>query len=92
MKSYSCNNCRIINCKHQDLQYPKFCPTKKLTNDEIVEIEKLYNENNKKISRISSEIEEEFYCKYTGVKEIIEFAKRLKMNKIGIAACLGLME
>ena len=93
MKNYSCSNCRIINCKHQNRQYPKFCPTKELTSDEIIEIEKLYNEdNNKEISRISAEIEEEFYCKYTRVEEIIEFAKRLKMNKIGIAACVGLMD
>ena len=93
MKRYACSNCRIINCKHQDKEYPKFCPTKELTSDEIQEIEKLYNEdNNKEISRISAEIEEEFYCKYTRVEEIIEFAKRLKMNKIGIVACVGLME
>jgi uncharacterized metal-binding protein len=79
MKKYSCKNCRIINCKHQDTEYPKFCPTKELTSDEIFEIEKLYNEdNNKEISRISAEIEEEFYCKYTRVEEIMEFAKRLK--------------
>ena len=93
MKDYSCADCRIINCKHQDKEYPKFCPTKELTSDEIQEIEKLYNEdNNKEISRISAEIEDEFYCKYTRVEEIIEFAKRLKMNKIGLAACVGLME
>ena len=93
MKKYSCSNCRIINCKHQNKKYPEFCPTKELTSDERTEIEKLYNEdNNKEISRISAEIEEEFYCKYTWVEEIIEFAKRLKMNKIGLAACVGLME
>ncbi|MBE6513268.1 MAG: DUF1847 domain-containing protein [Methanobrevibacter olleyae] len=93
MKKYSCSNCRIMNCKHQNKKYPDFCPTKELTNDEKTEIEKLYNaDNNKEISRISAEIEEEFYCKYTRVEEIIEFAKRLKMKKIGIAACVGLME
>ena len=82
MKNYSCADCRIINCKHQDMQYPKFCPTKELTSDD----------NNKEISRISAEIEDEFYCKYTKVEEIMEFAKRLKMNKIRIVACVGLME
>ena len=93
MKKYSCSNCRIINCKRQNKKYPDFCPTKELTNDEETEMKKLYNEdNNKEISRISAEIEEEFYCKYTRVEEIIEFAKRLKMRKIGIAACVGLME
>lgn len=79
MKKYSCSNCRILNCKHQNKKYPDFCPTKELTSEEKTEIEKLYNEdNNNEISRISAEIEEEFYCKYTRVEEIIEFAKRLK--------------
>lgn len=93
VKKYSCRHCRMLNCKHQDSEYPKFCPTKELTRDEIIEIEKLYNEdNNREVSRVSAEIEEEFYCKYTRVEEIIEFAARLKMNKIGIVACVGLME
>lgn len=93
MNKHSCKDCGIINCKNQDKKYPKFCPTKNLTDDEIIEIEKLYNEdNNREISRISAEIEDEFYCKYTRVEEIIEFAKRMKMNKIGIAACVGLFE
>ena len=93
MSKNSCGNCRILNCKHQDGEYPKFCPTMELTSEEITEIEKLYNEdNNREISRISAEIEEEFYCKYTRVEEIMEFAKRMKMNKIGIASCVGLMD
>ena len=37
MKNYSCSNCGIINCKHQDSEYPKFCPTKELTDDEMRE-------------------------------------------------------
>ena len=41
MKNYSCANCRIINCKHQDLQNPKFCPTKELTTDEMTQHEEL---------------------------------------------------
>lgn len=93
MNERSCTHCKIINCKYQDKAYPKFCPTKDLTSVDLLEIEKLYNEdNNREVSRISAEIEDEFYCKYTRVEETIEFAKRMKMNRIGIAACVGLME
>ncbi len=93
MNKRSCTHCKIINCKYQDRAYPKFCPTKELTSDDLLDIEKLYNkDNNREISKISAEIEDEFYCKYTRVEETIEFAKRMKMNKIGIAACVGLME
>ena len=92
MKEYSCTDCAVINCQRQDTEYPEFCPTGKLTNEEIKKIEKLYNEdNNKEVSRVSAEIEAEFYCKYTRVEEIIEFAKRLGMKKIGIATCVGLI-
>ena len=45
-------------------KYLSYYTTKELTSDEILEIEKQYNKNNnKKISQISAEIEEEFYCK-----------------------------
>lgn len=88
----SCVDCGIINCQKQNSEYPEFCPTKELTMDEINEIIKLYEEdNNKAVSRISAEIESDFYCQYTRVEETIEFAKRLQFQKIGIATCVGLL-
>ena len=66
--------------------------TPQSTQDDINEIIELYDEdNNKEVSRISAEIESDFYCKYTRVEEIIEFAKRLQFQKIGIATCVGLL-
>jgi len=92
MKELSCINCQVINCQKQNNHYPEFCPTKELTKEQIKHIEQLYNEdNNKQISRISAEIEADFYCKYTRVEEIIEFAKRMEFKKIGIASCVGLL-
>jgi len=92
MKELSCINCQVINCQKQNSHYPEFCPTKELTKQQIKHIEQLYNEdNNKQISRISAEIEADFYCKYTRVEEIIEFAKRMEFKKIGIASCVGLL-
>lgn len=67
--------------------------TKALTEDEISEVNRLYDiKINKKISVVSAEIEGEFYGKYTRVDEIIEFAKRMGVKKIGIATCVGLIE
>ncbi len=92
-KEYSCVDCGVVNCKNQDKDYPEFCPTVDLTRDDIDELLKLYDEdNNKEVSRISAEIESDFYCQYTRVEEIIEFAKRLDYHKIGIATCVGLLE
>ncbi|RAP48197.1 MAG: metal-binding protein [Methanosphaera sp. rholeuAM6] len=92
-KNNSCSDCAIINCQKQDKTYPQFCPTQKLTKEDIAKIEQLYMEdNNREVSRVSAEIEAQFYCKYTRVEETIEFAKRLNMKKIGIATCVGLLE
>lgn len=91
-KQNSCVDCGLINCQNQNTEYPEFCPTKELTKEDIDEIVKLYEEgNNNEVSRISAEIESDFYCQYTRVEEIIEFAKRLHFNKIGIATCVGLL-
>ncbi|MDO5825270.1 MAG: DUF1847 domain-containing protein [Methanosphaera sp.] len=89
----TCTDCGVVNCKNLDKEYPEFCPTKDLTDEDIKEIEKLYEEdNNREVSRISAEIEADFYCRYTRVEEIIEFAKRLNFKRIGIATCIGLLE
>lgn len=88
----SCIDCGQINCKYQNKQYPDFCITPKLNESDIDEIKKLYQEpENQKVAKISSEIEAEFYGKYTRVEEIIEFARRLNFKRIGIASCVGLI-
>ena len=88
----SCTECASNNCMNLNTVYPQFCPTKELTDEVIVKIEKLYNEdNNREVSRVSAEIESDFYCRYTRVEEIVEFARRLNMKKIGIATCIGLI-
>lgn len=90
----SCANCGVLNCAKRDAQYPEFCLTTNFDPEELEEIQKLYleDEENNKISVISAEIEGEFYCRYTRVEEIIEFAKRMGFHKIGIATCFGLIE
>ena len=89
----TCTNCTIINCRKQDKKYPKFCPNLKINEKELEDIKKLYkNSENQKIAKISSEIEADFYCKYTRIEETIEFAKRMNFKKIGIATCVGLLK
>lgn len=89
----SCVDCAVINCKNLDKAYPEFCPTTDLSDEDIKEIIRLYDEDdNKDVSRVSAEIEADYYCRYTRVEEIMEFARRLDMKKIGIATCIGLLE
>lgn len=82
-----------MNCSKRNAVYPEFCLTTALTEEEIQETKMLYeNKINKKISVVSAEVEGEFYGKFTRVDEIMEFAKRMGMKKIGVATCVGLME
>ncbi|MCR5214134.1 MAG: DUF1847 domain-containing protein [Eubacterium sp.] len=93
-KCFSCVDCGIMNCSRRDSQYPGFCPTAALTQEEIDEITNLYlkNKTNHKVAVAAAEIEGEFYGKFTRVEEIVEFARRIGAKKIGIATCIGLLE
>ena len=69
---HSCTDCGVLNCHKRNASYPEFCLTEKLTDEDIAETTALYeDEENRKVSVISAEIEGEFYGKYTRVDEII---------------------
>ena len=89
----SCVDCGIKNCETRDKEYPEFCLTTALSAETIEKVRKLYEEEeNKRVSVVSAEIENEFYQEYTRVQEVVEFAKRMGFRKIGIATCVGLLE
>ncbi len=91
--SHSCVDCGVMKCGSGQGTYPEFCLTAALTDEEIVEIVKLYLEpENNRVAVASAEIEGAFYGQYTRVEETIEFAKRIGAKKIGIATCIGLLE
>ena len=90
---HSCIDCGVINCARRNGEYPEFCLTTPLTEEEIAELAKLYhNKANNKIAVAAAEVEGGFYGKYTRVEETIEFANRIGVKKIGIATCAGLLE
>ena len=89
----TCVDCGVKNCETRDREYPEFCLTTGLSAETIEKVRKLYeDEENRKVSVISAEIENEFYLRYTRVQELVEFAKRMGFHKIGIATCVGLLE
>lgn len=90
----SCTNCGVLHCARRNSQYPEFCLTEQLTEEELEEVVKLYtgNKKNLKIAVASAEVEGEFYGRFTRVDEIMEVAKRIGAKKIGIATCVGLIE
>ena len=92
-KCFSCTDCGVFNCAKRQGDFPSACLTSALTEKEIEEVAKLYeNKTNHKIAVVSAEVEGAFYGQYTRVEEIMEFANRMGYKKIGIATCIGLIE
>ncbi|MDU2065786.1 MAG: DUF1847 domain-containing protein [Sporomusaceae bacterium] len=99
IESLSCTDCSVYNCRTRDSQFPQFCLTTKDNEDhaiaaDIAEIkERLQgDEQDAIIARASAQVEGLFYGKLTRVEEIMEFARRIGAQKIGIATCAGLIE
>ena len=89
----TCVDCGILNCQTRDSVYPEFCLTAELSEETIEKVSSLYeDEENRKVSVISAQIENEFYLRYTRVEEVVEFARRMGYRKIGIATCVGLID
>lgn len=89
----SCIDCVTKACDGKDDFYPDFCLTKKLDERKIQEVLQIYDEaENQKTMEAAAMVEYEGYLKLTRIAEIIEFAKKIHAEKIGIATCVGLLK
>ncbi len=89
-----CSFCGTKACSSGDESaQPQFCPMPD-SKDLIQETVTIYQENKKARSLFleSSKTESAGYGQQTRIEETINFAKRLGVNKIGIAHCTGLMK
>lgn len=87
----SCVDCGAVFCARGGDNYPKFCPTAKMQEEEKKELLELY-EDNKEITVASAEIEYQYYGKMTRIEETMEFARKINAKKIGIANCAALYQ
>ncbi|MBQ2753540.1 MAG: DUF1847 domain-containing protein [Firmicutes bacterium] len=88
----TCIDCAVKNCNLQDKTYPDFCLTVNMDEDILKEAMDLYKEDENGRSMIAAaEVEYDFYGRLTRVEEIIEYAKKMGMKKLGIATCVGLL-
>lgn len=91
-KELSCIDCAVTNCDKMDKTYPEFCITTHMNEEVMEETMRCYTEEkNQKVAIASAEVEHEGYCRLTRVEEIIEFARKIEVKKIGIATCVGLI-
>ena len=96
----TCTDCSQLNCYRRDKNFPAFC----LTTDSGKNSDGQTSEYNaaqavylaegpeRAMALAAAEIEGQFYGRLTRVEEIIEFAKKIHVKKIGIATCVGLIE
>lgn len=88
----SCVDCATTNCNLMDKSYPDFCLTTHMNESVLKEAMELYEEDeNRKATIAAAEVEYENYCKMTRIEEIMEFAKKMGYQKLGIATCVGLI-
>ncbi len=91
-KRLSCVDCAVGNCDLQNGMYPDFCLTTELTEEKIQQVKEVYNEGeNHAVMCAAAEVESEGYLKDCRVEEVIKFANKLGMKKLGIATCVGLL-
>ncbi len=88
----SCIDCAVTNCNLEDKSYPDFCLTTHMNEEVLAEAMACYEEDENRRSMIAAaEVECDFYCQYTRVEEIMAYAQKMGMKKLGIATCVGLI-
>ena len=88
----SCIDCHVVNCNHQNKEFPEFCLTTNMNPSTLEDAMKCYEEDENRRSMIAAgEVEYDFYGQYTRIEEIIAYAKKMGFKKLGIATCVGLI-
>lgn len=94
-KNFSCVDCHVQKCEKRpngEGGFPQFCLSPEISGERKEELLNLYKEEeNMRIMKAAAEVEFEGYGEWTRIREIMEFAKKINANKIGIATCAGLI-
>lgn len=89
----SCAVCRAQACSEEpgSKSYPRFCPMSYETQT-LTEARADYDgQETREFSQAAARTEAAGYCKETRVEEIMSFARRLGIRRLGIASCIGLI-
>ena len=91
-KTLSCVDCHVYHCHYQNSKYPEFCLTTNMNPETYQHAMDALNGEDNAVAVAAAAVEYEGYGKRTRVEEVIQFAKKLGFQKLGIATCLGLIE
>jgi uncharacterized metal-binding protein len=84
-----CASCQVYMCRTESKNLPDNCPG--LTDTEVLRQSfSCYSKEDLDIARVAAEVEATGYGNWPRVREIMEFARRMGYNAIGLAFCLGL--
>ena len=87
---YTCADCNILACAGGDIEKaPKNCPMRQKDMRQEF-LPEYFKEEYHDFYINCSSIEAEGYCKWSRLKETIEFCRKMQYKKIGIAFCKGL--
>ncbi|MBS4030988.1 MAG: DUF1847 domain-containing protein [Clostridiales bacterium] len=87
----NCASCKVYICRDGGDDAPAFCPG--TSEDEIIkQAVCCYQGEDNATARTAAVVESTGYGQWPRVREIMEFARRLDYQKIGLAFCLGLRE
>ena len=89
-----CTICKVQTCREEpgSKAYPRFCPTSQET-QALTEARAAYDEaETRELAQAAARTEAAGYCKEPRVEEIMNFARRLGVSRLGIASCAGLLK
>lgn len=90
-KPVKCTDCAAPLCYLNVFDHaPAFCPSVRYKREISEESEKLIGGELSEVARVSSVVEGVNYCRKTRVEEVVDFARRLGLQRLGIAFCVGL--
>ncbi|MEM0015107.1 MAG: DUF1847 domain-containing protein [Zestosphaera sp.] len=90
MRSPNCAYCRTKPCsRNPEAIKPNICPM--VVYPEVVQNAlSRYSGFVEEIHRTASLVEKEGYCTWPRLREIVEFARKLGLRRLGVAFCIGL--
>lgn len=87
-----CAYCTVLACYKGEFEHlPNFCPMKNLVDTVERSREELFsNSVSRELATKASFVEAEGYMRWPRLREIIEYSRKLGIERIGIAFCIGL--
>jgi uncharacterized metal-binding protein len=91
-----CTKCNVFACEHPEqakvASKLDFCPMN-IEKDVLAQARKEYEKPDvRKLAHVSALVESEGYMKWTRVEDTMEFAKKMKFARLGVACCVGLAQ